>query len=398
MSFPAIKPPCDDGFNTDQLAAWSSGISDIFDEAIQRTVNPNDQNPAPEGIKSHFINPTKTKLTDKAVKAVVNWVAFPKLVKLKYPADHTRWKVADESESGRHVQDEYCEWSVTRTAEGKIRKVTFTCEGPEYWEFLAKTDPNKVVQLYQKHISSKVKKSDLFSNGQYVPTNKWNNSTTRGAMHLIQRNNTLSAEIILGGDATVLRKHDGQPVTDQQQLIKCSQYGQAGRNSDPLIGFSVNQLVFKNKAFITFDNPVGLFFHSLDTSGWVTPDRTSAQTFWKYTRGTAERPVRAVFEVPSDKGYVVGDIKINDENIKYGGQIADSIRIKLTAVADRFNEDTPKFFPCVGEEDGAVGRSLAGPSGTDTAKPESKKDTDEEKDSKEIKNKFLTAHFSHSRA
>ena len=51
--------------------------------------------------------------------------------------------------------------------------------------------------LYQQHISAKVKKSDLFSNGRDVSRNRWNNSTTAGAMHLIQPNNTLGAEIEL---------------------------------------------------------------------------------------------------------------------------------------------------------------------------------------------------------
>jgi hypothetical protein len=57
-----------------------------------------------------------------------------------------------------------------------------------------------VLALYQEHVSRDVKRADLFdSNGKYVPRNKWNNSTTRGAMHLIQRNITLGAEIELAG-------------------------------------------------------------------------------------------------------------------------------------------------------------------------------------------------------
>src|SRR5262249_57114189 len=33
-------------------------------------------------------------------------------------------------------QDEYCEWHVEMEA-GQIRRVSFTCEGPEYWSALA---------------------------------------------------------------------------------------------------------------------------------------------------------------------------------------------------------------------------------------------------------------------
>ncbi|MGO8256664.1 hypothetical protein ACC792_37775, partial [Rhizobium ruizarguesonis] len=34
---------------------------------------------------------------------------------------------------------------VTRLADGRISRVTFTCDGPEYWQFLAATDPAKVL-------------------------------------------------------------------------------------------------------------------------------------------------------------------------------------------------------------------------------------------------------------
>ena len=45
------------------------------------------------------------------------------------------------------LQDEYCEWSVTRNADGKITKVMFTTEGPEYWTYLAETQPETVLAV-----------------------------------------------------------------------------------------------------------------------------------------------------------------------------------------------------------------------------------------------------------
>lgn len=399
-----IQPPCDDGFTAAQKQEWSKSLSEIFDDASARTLNPNDANPAPENVVSHFFNLAKIPLTDKAVKATVSWVAFPRIVKVQYPNDIDRWKLADGDSSanpnvkqGRYVQDEYCEWSVVRdSSSGKVTKIAFTCEGPEYWQFLAQTDPRKVLQLYRTHISDQVQHSDLFQeNGAYIPTNKWNNSTVNGAMHLIQRNNTLSAEIYLGGDATVLRTHHGQPVTDQQQLIECSQYGQPQRNSDPFIGYNVNQLVFKNGSFITFDNPVGLFFHSLDTSGWVTPDGTDPATFWTYTRGTADRPVRAVYEV-TGKDYVVGDITINDTPIQFGGQIADFIKIKLTAVADVLNLGRATSFPCVGESSATSFVLASTPSErteTDEKAVAEMREGEKKEASEKTKSRYLTKHF-----
>lgn len=71
----------------------------------------------------------------------------------------------------------------------------------------------------------------------YNPHNPWNDSTKTGSIaHLIQRNNTLGAEVDIAGQATVIRKDkNGNTVTNEAQLIACSQYGNAGRNSDPSV-------------------------------------------------------------------------------------------------------------------------------------------------------------------
>jgi hypothetical protein len=144
------------------------------------------------------------------LQAAIAWLAFPNFVKENTDNDLARWKAADHS---RDAQDEYCEWSVTHEkATGKITKVTFTSEGPEYWMYLAKVKPDKVVELYQKYINPAVRKEDLFTgpNGEYNYKNRWNMDTTNGAMHLIQENNFLSAEV-----CTVTKSglHNGHTVT-----------------------------------------------------------------------------------------------------------------------------------------------------------------------------------------
>ena len=75
----------------------------------------------------------------------------------------------------------------------------------------------------------------------YNPNNYWNNSTKTGSIiHLCQPNNTLSAEIDIAAQATVLREDaDGQPITDPDQLINCSRYGNPGRHSDPTVSHEV---------------------------------------------------------------------------------------------------------------------------------------------------------------
>jgi hypothetical protein len=311
--------------------AWSDWISKQLDDARARN-SPGLQN---DGPRLQFFNPRVTPPAADATEKDITWSAFPRIVELNSVSDKQRWRSADSS---RDVQDEYCEWSVTRDPQTeKITRVTFTSEGPEYWHFLAATNPARLLDLYRAHIGPQVKMTDLVRNGKYVPRNRWNNSTTNGAMHLIQQNNTLSAEIELAAAASIVRLSNGQALTDVQALIECGAYGQAERHSDPFIGASVNELA-RAKADVTLANPVGLYIAGLSVAGWQTPDGTNPMDFWKVTRGTKEKTLRAVFEVPAAKNYVVGDIRVDNRPIEFGAQIVDFVTIKLTGLATRIGQ------------------------------------------------------------
>jgi hypothetical protein len=257
------------------------------------------------------------------------------LIQINSVNDVQRWRKADSSRDG---QDEYCEWSVTRDPNShKITRVTFTSEGPEYWTFLAAVNPGKVLELYQKHVSPQVKMADLFPSGAYDNRNRWNNSTESGAMHLIQQNNTLSAEIEIAAAATLIRRRNGEILTSEQDLIACGQYGQPDRHSDPHIGAVVNELA-RGHNDISLANPIGLCIAGLTTNAWTSPDGSDPQSYWKITRGTPDKALRAVYEVSADKSFVVGDIKINGKAIDFGAQITDFITIKLTGLATRLGK------------------------------------------------------------
>lgn len=319
--------------NTAGLKAWSDFISEELDEARERR----DPQLSNFGPRPQFFNSLRTAPAADAVEKDITWSAFPRVVKIQSVSDRQRWRTADSS---RDMQDEYCEWSVARDGQSeKITRVTFTSEGPEYWQFLASVNPQKVLELYRQHVSPKVNKSDLFQQGRYVARNRFNSSTTNGAMHLIQRNNTLTAEIELAAAASLVRKLDGELVTDEQALIECGQYGAPERHSDPHIGAVVNELA-RMKADVTLANPVGLFIGGLSVAGWQTPDGSNALDFWKIVRGTPEKALRAVYEVPQGRNFVVGDIKINGKPIEFGAQIADFITIKLTGLATRIGKST----------------------------------------------------------
>jgi hypothetical protein len=318
-------------FDNDQRAAWSDWISQQIDDAIAGQPHLFDF----DAPRPHFFNALKTPPSADAVEKDITWTAFPRIVQLDSGTDEERWKTADAS---RDMQDEYCEWSVARLGDGRIKQVTFTCEGPEYWDFLGSTKLDVALALYRQNVDPAVAAADLVgTDGTYNPRNKWNNSTVRGAMHLIQVNNSLSAEIELAAGSSNTRIKNGTLLTDPRQLILCGRYGQEERHSDPSIGAAVNALT-RAKADVTLANPVGIYFAGLSTAGWQTPDGSPAENYWKITRGTAAKPVRAIYEVPADRSFVVGDIKINGSNIRFGAQIADFITMKLTGLATRIGQ------------------------------------------------------------
>jgi hypothetical protein len=254
-SMPIFDPP---GFlidfDNDQRAAWSDWISQQIDDAIAGQPHLFDF----DAPRPHFFNALKTPPSADAVEKDITWTAFPRIVQLDSGTDEERWKTADAS---RDMQDEYCEWSVARLGDGRIKQVTFTCEGPEYWDFLGSTKLDVALALYRQNVDPAVAAAaDLVgTDGTYNPRNKWNNSTVRGAMHLIQVNNSLSAEIELAAGSSNTRIKNGTLLTDPRQLILCGRYGQEERHSDPSIGAAVNALT-RAKADVTLANPVGIYF------------------------------------------------------------------------------------------------------------------------------------------
>jgi hypothetical protein len=325
-------------FNPEFHEHWSNYISNEIDQAIRgfpdRYIN--------DDPRDLMFNQLKQDLSDDAVLKDIKWIAFPRNILISTIGDKQRWKKADSS---RDVQDEYCEWSVERNpASGKISRVEFTCEDRVYWHYLWAQSPDLVTELYQKNINLNVKKEDLeTADGKYNERNKWNNNTSTGAMHMIHNPNTIGAAIELAAGASNIRVINGKTLTGEQELIKCARYGDPNRNSDPHIGAIANSIT-RQKAKLTLADPLGLYFDGLITNGWKSPDGTNPNKFWKYTRGAQDRSVRAIYEVPAELNYDVGDIEINGKKIEWGSQIADFINIKIVGVGMQFGQNEIDAF------------------------------------------------------
>ncbi len=365
-------------FSTSQKNPYQVSTDLLYPLADDGRLNPDD--PALIAWVSMDKSGTLKKELDQLL---INYPAFnsddtSNFAKLPVPSDicptvnwqqpESQWKTGKSFNSfgppgPRGWKDEYNEWVVTRNKEGKIIRVNFTAENPEYWFSLWHIDPGKVLQLYRQLVSENVRLEDLYlkdaqgntvndhrNKPYYNPLNKWNygnraTPTSGGAAHLTSPPNTVGAEIFLGAAATIIR--DLSPADYSPQENNCvSEYGSSFRNSDPNIGFQANQVVKNLKFPISLSNPIALYMQRPDFSNYKLPETETdpearASDFFKILRGKSasetgrnyDQILHAVFEVPADRGYTVSDITINGKPIWWGSQIAETFNQALAATA-----------------------------------------------------------------
>lgn len=352
MILQRFDPPAflEDFTTTDQRKDWSKLVSDFFDQGIAF-------NDGFDGVTSQFYHPVKTETTEPSDEALIDWPAFPKLVKDKFPDDPVAaWRQAETGPQARErFMDEYLEWHVVRNQQNKITRVSFTCETTQYFDFLARTDKAKLLALYKDLVNPAVKDQvrieDLIPNNKYRPNNKWN--TQHGAVHLIQVNNNLFAEVMIAAQSCILRQDEnGSPITDAPTLIDCGVGGEAGRASDPKIVADVNSLA-RDKSSITLRNPVALYITRWDSDGLRKPDNSPVANYWRLVRGKPapgpNKPamgLHLVYEVPASEGFVVGDIRSGNRTIDFGGQLAEHINVGLFGVVCREGKSNNPLFRC----------------------------------------------------
>lgn len=330
-----------------------------------------------------YVNPTRTSPPPHAeTVGIAPWGAFPRAVERKAPwplpsdpdditgvyraAEHLG---EEDHRSGifrdfdgnpltlpaRDRQDEYLEWVVRRSSAGKITKAIFVAEGYDYFSALFLNDEQRTVELYREFTGiSSITADDLraskglkrhFSNGgfsivapvgHFNPRNRFN--VEPGIVHLSHRANSLGAEVNLAGVSGIARKNvKGATLSagDAEMLLCCSQGGNPNRNSDPLIGEQAYSQVLSGKHY-TLANPVGLYIAGVESdrltleSGEPVP-----REWWRVVRGeelwdsTKSRVLRLELEVPATEGIVLGDLHVDGNPIKYGGQLAKLLSVHL---------------------------------------------------------------------
>ena len=249
----------------------------------------------------------------------ITWMAFPRALLVAGHRDDRR--TAFTLGENRDVQEEYCEWHVDKNAAGKIRKVTFVTETPEYFEQLWAADPARVVALYRALVSPAVVQADLAgAGGAYNRRNHWNHAD--GIVHLIQSINTLNAALGLAqgsvnsGGARDNFEHSPGPRT----------------SVDPRVAMDISALA-RRALSITLREPIGLYITHWDDTGWTRPDGRPAGNYWRIVRGLPGMVLRLEYEVPPGAGFVVGDLHIGGRPIEFGGQLAEHVTVMIAGVA-----------------------------------------------------------------
>ncbi len=391
--------------NPDKQKLMNSLWNNNLDGFTQQGMLNNNWNSTNTPPTTNYYNPIYNNPASNA--ANILWMAFPGRLEYNFPSatPDQLYQMADtgvmpgqisndpcDIPAGQNVayfpygprgwQDEYCEWAVTRNEAGKITRIDFTCENPEYWNTLWEVDPNQVLSLYQSILDKpQITLQDLSVPGivnpitnqpVYNPLNKWNSgpvssSTQGGAIHLTSTPNTIQTEIGLATTSTVQRFNPPPPPATTNTMWQSSQYndlicvgqfGQRFRNSDPNIGGTVNHFVTQGLV-LTLADPPGLYIQMPDFSNYKTPDGTDASTFWTIKRGSktlkdqngVDLPgnfiLHAVFEVPASKNYTVSDITISGEPIKWGSQVTYTFKMQI--VASAYPGTVPQGYEPVGD-------------------------------------------------
>jgi hypothetical protein len=308
----------------------------------------------------------------------ISWNAFPLALSRRFGTGPRAWEAADAlrtttnyTPAGRPAvtthyrpQDEYCEWfAYTDPATGRIARLVFTAEGPEYWLRLASADFDQVLALYRQHVDPSVQPADLqlkselqyddgtlLPVGSYDPFNPWN--TTKGVMHLTHPANTLGAEINLAAQATRTRRdHAGARVGDVRRLICCAGYGDPNRSSDPNIGWTVNTTcvpIAAGAAAVdaTLADPVALYINGLQEGVVTGPSGEALDDWFRFVRGGSGLGLMAVLEPPPGAAFGLDQVSVGGVPLRSGGQVAAAIDMVLYAKVKPHSGAPPPPVTC----------------------------------------------------
>jgi hypothetical protein len=312
-------------------ADWHTEVSDVIDSSASFALLGLEG--TPPGV---FYNASVTDVEAPSSRVML-WMGFPRDLLLGDARDRREaFSRGDtrgvSSPAGRTTQIEYLEWFTQRDERGRITKVTFTTETPEYWMALFRSPggPDRVLELYRELLGNPAISLAEITDaaGRYDPLNVWN--TSRGVIHYIVERQDGAVNTLRGALNLVALSVTRPIVSDNYQLIDSARTA-----ADPRITLDVRALARKGLQITTAD-PIGLCMGGWDDTGWSKPDGSPVGDYWQIVRpagASAPPALRLVYEVPASEGFVVGDIRIGGRPIEFGGQVAEHLTVTFPAVA-----------------------------------------------------------------
>lgn len=264
----------------------------------------------------------------QTIVSTVQWRAFPK----------TAVGTFDNIDANRfQLQDEYVEWRTEKSDTGKVTRVTFTTEFPEYYEALAEVSVDALIAGIQQVVSgANPTDEELFGPSfepkattsevrarrfrRHLRDNPWNNGQ-KGILCLSQPNNSMGALFALVGPCAVSRL-DIDP-SDLCANVSCV----PERDSDPAICQAVQNLA-RAPHGLSFPDPVGIKIIELQGSWKINGmeidinDPKDNKGAWVVSRNGR----RAVLDITEG-------ITIDGRSITSGTQVSTKLKVSADVIS-----------------------------------------------------------------
>ncbi len=336
---------------------------------------------------------------------LVDWPGYPVRAKLAINRSDREldpfldWNRARQTVARATCHEEYLEWRTVRQADGKIVRLEFTTETPDYWAKLARYEPRRVLELAARFAGEAVDKIDVrelfgvadpFSvdpnsaDGEkleavYISQNWARRGAIRGAynngvramMHMSKPVNSTNAAVALAvyaayphgkrvGSSMVALSGPEAIAGTAQAAVNC-------RNSDPtIVGVTIKNVFSGSK--VALMDAIGIYIVSFTTNSLLLDDKPIPRDWISFQRGTFANanPVgvdlfqRLVIEAPPGSSKVVGDLMdANGDRVVSGTQVARLINVGLylrkteadAPESSRLIISAPQVPPCPGNDE-----------------------------------------------
>lgn len=313
---------------------------------------------------------------------IVDWKGLPVRIRKCLQSTNKTQELLDWTHNGQPygrilgAQEEYLEWRVVKDTLGRIIKIEFTSEVPEYWSILAKHHPARTLRLladfagemnsanpidvygiddpYSLPVEERGKAFDsmMFPSDSSPDILSPYNNGQKSIACMAVGPNTLHAAIFLAAYASLpyvkIRDNNKIALTGREAIRFTRQAAQDCRDSDPtIVGTVIKDAVRQRK--ISLFNPLGLYIADIDSESILMPNGETPipHEWFTFQRGSKVESAgnsislsqRLVFEVPKSTGLTISDLidADTDKPIKFGSQIASKTTVALYALTSKDN-------------------------------------------------------------